>query len=45
MGVGSRSLQKRAEQRPYFIAAATQAVGGSLIPVPGGVLIRGDDKK
>ena len=45
MGAGSRSLQKRAEQQPYFIAAATQAVGGSLIPVPGGVLIRGDDKE
>jgi uncharacterized protein GlcG (DUF336 family) len=45
MGAGSRSLQKRAEQQPSFIAAATQAVGGSLIPVPGGVLIRGDDKE
>jgi uncharacterized protein GlcG (DUF336 family) len=44
MGAGSRSLRKRAEQQPY-IAAATQAVGGSLIPVPGGVLIRGDDKE
>lgn len=32
---------KRAEE----LAAATQAVGGSLIPVPGGVLIRGDDKE
>ena len=44
MGVGSRTLGKRAEERPHFIAAVTQAVGGSLIPVPGGVLIRGDDK-
>jgi uncharacterized protein GlcG (DUF336 family) len=44
MGVGSRTLGKRAEERPHFIAAVTHAVGGSLIPVPGGVLIRGDDK-
>lgn len=35
---------KPAEKQPYFIAAATHAVGGSLIPVPGGVLIRGEDK-
>jgi len=44
MGVGSRTLGKRAEERPHFIAAVTHAVGGSLIPVAGGVLIRGDDK-
>ena len=40
MGLGSRTLMKRAELQPYFIAAVTHAVGGSLIPVPGGVLIR-----
>jgi len=45
MGVNSRALEKRAQQQPYFIAAATQAVGGSLIPVPGGVLILGDNKQ
>ena len=44
LGVGSRRLAKQAEERPHFIAAVTHAVGGSLIPVPGGVLIRGDDK-
>jgi uncharacterized protein GlcG (DUF336 family) len=43
MGVGSRTLGKRAEERPHFIAAVTHAVGGSLVPVAGGVLIRGDD--
>ena len=43
-GVGSRTLGKRAEERPHFIAAATHAVGGSLVPVPGGVLVRGADK-
>jgi uncharacterized protein GlcG (DUF336 family) len=40
LGVGSRSLFKRAKEQPYFIAAATAAIGDSLIPVPGGVLIR-----
>ena len=43
MGIGSRTLGKRAEERPQFIAAATHAVGGSLVPVPGGVLVRGAD--
>jgi uncharacterized protein GlcG (DUF336 family) len=41
MGIGSRTLGKRAEERPHFIAAVTQAIGGSLIPVAGGVLVRG----
>ena len=45
MGVNSRALQARAEQQPYFIAAATLAVGGSLIPVPGGVLIQDEEKR
>ena len=39
-GIGSRALAKRAATSPHFIAAVTHAVGGSLIPVPGGVLIR-----
>jgi uncharacterized protein GlcG (DUF336 family) len=42
MGMGSRALFKRAEQQPFFIAAATAAVGGSLVPVPGGVLVKQD---
>jgi len=42
-GVGSRTLGKRAEDRPHFIAAVTHAVGGMLVPVPGGVLVRGSD--
>lgn len=40
MGLGSRTLHIRAQNQPYFIAAVTHAVGGSLVPVPGGVLIR-----
>ncbi|MEJ0016672.1 MAG: heme-binding protein [Acetobacteraceae bacterium] len=43
-GIGSRALGKRAATTPHFIAAATHAVGGSLVPVPGGVLIRGTDR-
>jgi uncharacterized protein GlcG (DUF336 family) len=40
LGIGSRALHKMALDRPYFVEAATHAVGGSLVPVPGGVLIR-----
>ena len=40
LGLGSRALSVIAVDRPHFIAAAAHAVGGSLIPVPGGVLIR-----
>ena len=40
LGMGSRSIMVRAEQQPYFVAAVTSAVGGTLVPVPGGVLVR-----
>ena len=40
LGMGSRSIMGRAEQQAYFIAAVTNAVGGSLVPVPGGVLVK-----
>jgi uncharacterized protein GlcG (DUF336 family) len=43
LGMGTRSLMGRAEQQPYFIAAVTAAVGGALVPVPGGVLVRAGD--
>jgi len=39
LGLGSRSLMARAEQQPYFVAAVTSAIGGAMIPVPGGVLV------
>lgn len=39
MGLGSRAIARMAAERPAFVAAATHAVGGSLVPVPGGVLI------
>ena len=43
LGMGSRSIMARAEQQAYFVAAVTSAVGGSLVPVPGGVLVRDAD--
>ena len=43
LGMGSRSIMGRAEQQPYFVAAVTSAVGGALVPVPGGVLVRDGD--
>ena len=43
LGVGSRALMARAEQQPYFVSAATAAIGGALIPVPGGLLAKDPD--
>jgi uncharacterized protein GlcG (DUF336 family) len=40
LGLGSRALGKRAEEQPTFIAAVNGVVGGALVPVPGGVLVR-----
>ncbi len=40
LGLPSRAIGKMAVERPHFVAAVTHAVGGSLVPVPGGVLIR-----
>jgi uncharacterized protein GlcG (DUF336 family) len=45
MGSGSRTLGMRAQERPHFIAAVTQVVGGALVPVPGGVLVRGTGRE
>ena len=40
LGIGSRTLMERAEQQPFFVTAVTSAIGGALVPVPGGVLVR-----
>lgn len=40
LGLGSRAIAKMATDRPHFVAAVSHVTGGSLIPVPGGVLIR-----
>ena len=41
MGFGGRELQRRASKMsPLFFSALSDATGGRMIPVPGGVLIR-----
>ncbi len=45
MGVGSNTLGVRAVERPHFIAAVNGAIGGAMVPVAGGVLIRGDGQE
>jgi uncharacterized protein GlcG (DUF336 family) len=40
MGLGSRTLAKRARDLPHFMAAVIHVVDHGLIPAPGGVLIR-----
>lgn len=39
-GLGSRAIGQMAIDRPHFFAGAVHAVGGEMVPVPGGVLIR-----
>jgi uncharacterized protein GlcG (DUF336 family) len=41
MGLGGRSLAQRSEMAPAFYNALVGASDGRVIPVPGGVLIRG----
>ena len=43
VGTGTRWLNANAESRPHFINALNGASGGTIIPVPGGVLIRGEN--
>ncbi len=43
MGLGSRALFERAQSQPYFIQAMNSLSDGSLVPVPGGVLIKHED--
>ena len=45
LGKGSRLLALDAQQRPAFIAALNSLGPGSLVPAPGGVLIRDQDGK
>ena len=39
LGVGSRALMARAAPQPDVLAAAGPAIGGSLVPDPGGGLV------
>ena len=40
MGMGSRALFNRAEQQAYFLTAVGALEGTSVVPVPGGVLVK-----
>ena len=40
LGMPGSALMARAEAQAYFIAAANGALGGQLVPVPGGVLVK-----
>src|SRR3546814_1490596 len=40
LGMGSRAIFHRAQEQPFFIQAISGLPGGSLVPVPGGVLVR-----
>ena len=40
LGIPGSAQMARAEDQAYFIACANGALGGGLIPVPGGVLVR-----
>ena len=43
LGMGTRALMNRAEQQAYFVQAVNGVLGGDMVPVPGGVLIRAAD--
>ena len=40
LGIGSRSINARAESQAYFVDALASAFGGRIVPVPGGLLVR-----
>ena len=40
LGLGTRSVNKMAQERPYFITSVAASMGGPFVPVPGGVLVR-----
>lgn len=42
--LGSRAVEKIAIDRPHFFAGVAPMVEGGIVPVAGGVLIRGADK-
>jgi len=43
MGFGGRELARRAALMPAFFSALGDLAGGNMLPVPGGVLIRGEE--
>lgn len=45
MGKSSRLLATDAQERPAFVSALNTLAHGNLIPVPGGVLIRDENRE
>lgn len=45
LGIGSRAIFQRAQEQAFFVSAVNTLAGGSLVPVPGGVLIKTDAGK
>lgn len=43
LGMAGRAQMARAEAQGYFMAAVNGVYGGQVVPVPGGVLLRGAD--
>ena len=43
LGMAGTAQMARAEQQAYFMAAVNGVFGGQVVPVPGGVLVRGAD--
>jgi uncharacterized protein GlcG (DUF336 family) len=43
MGESSRELGQRLKERPAFLGALSDLSDGKVVPVPGGVLILGDN--
>ena len=44
MGSGTRALAVRAQTHPAFVNAMAALTQGRIVPVPGGVLIRSEDR-
>ncbi|MCE0503791.1 MULTISPECIES: GlcG/HbpS family heme-binding protein [unclassified Roseivivax] len=40
LGMPGSAQMQRAEDQAYFIACANGALGGALVPVPGGILVQ-----
>jgi uncharacterized protein GlcG (DUF336 family) len=43
LGMPGSAQMQRAEDQAYFMAAVNGVFGGAVVPVPGGVLLRGAD--
>jgi len=43
MGISSRTIAERLNDRPVFLNAIAAATGGRFVPVPGGVLILNEE--